>query len=266
MNTNKFNLKNRVKSKYFTKAFSVALVIYLLMSVAFFTIYSAQSVDFKLNDCTVDKNRLFTVEMTAKGEKPLSAASFEFTYDKSMFEFRSAKTTDDSSKISYNELSDKVKVVFLNTYGKEINSESSIFTLTFKAVKSGVGYIDFFVSDCVDSEITSIDAGKCTSAKITVNSKSGIDGASKNKNSDKTEKSDSNGSKSVRSEEQETTDLATLDQIGELNPFDNQNTRFLIIGIALGAVIIVIILIAYNIINRIKTKNKNQKDKDSSDK
>ena len=241
------------------RLFILIITVVLLSSGSLITAFSSTKVDFVLNDCNCDNNRLFTISMTADSDKKLCAASFEFTYDKSMFEFRSAKLSDKSSKIAYNELSDKVKLVFLNADGINIINGEIIFTLTFKAVKSGTGYIDFFVSDCVDSDINSIDAGKCTSAKITVNSKSEKSGSDKSNISDKSEKSESSGSKSERKKTEETTSVSTYDELGQLNSFDNPNTRLLIIGIVLGASLIAAVMLAYNIFKRIKSNRNKRK-------
>ena len=235
------------------------ITVVLLSYGSLITAFSANKVDFVLSDYNCDNNRLFKISMTADSDKKLCAASFEFTYDKSMFEFRSAKVSDKTSKIAYNELSDKVKLVFLNADGINIINGEIIFTLTFKAVKSGTGYIDFFVSDCVDSDINSIDAGKCTSAKITVNSKSEKSGSDKSNISDKSEKSESSGSKSERKKTEETTAVSTYDEIGQLNSFDNPNTRLLIIGIVLGASLIAAVMLAYNIFKRIKSNRNKRK-------
>ena len=239
--------------------FILIVTVVLLSYGSLITAYSANKVDFDLSDYNCDNNRLFTISMTADSDKKLCAASFEFTYDKSMFEFRSAKLSDKSSKIAYNELSDKVKLVFLNADGINIINGEIIFTLTFKAVKSGTGYIDFFVSDCVDSDINSIDAGKCTSAKITVNSKSEKSGSDKSNSSDKSEKNESSGSKSERNKTEETTSVSTYDEIGQLNSFDNPNIRLLIIGIVLGASLIAAVMLAYNIFKRIKSNSNKRK-------
>lgn len=240
------------------RLFILIMTVVLLSYGSLITASSANNVDFVLNDCNCDNNRIFTISMTADSDKKLCAASFEFTYDKSMFEFHSAKASDKTSKIAYNELSDKVKLVFLNADGININNGESIFTLTLKAVKSGTGYIDFFVSDCVDSDINSINAGKCTSAKITVNSKS-----DKSNSSDNAGKSESSGSKSERKKTEESTSVSSYDEIGQLNSFDNPNTRLLIVGIALGASIIAAGMLVYNIIKKIKSnsdKHKNSPD------
>lgn len=239
------------------------MTVVLLSYGSLITASSANNVYFVLSDCNCDNNRIFTISMTADSDKKLCAASFEFTYDKSMFEFRSAKASDKTSKIAYNELSDKVKLVFLNADGININNGESIFTLTLKAVKSGTGYIDFFVSDCVDSDINSIDAGKCTSAKITVNSKSDKSDSDKSNSSDNAGKSESSGSKSERKKTEESTSVSSYDEIGQLNSFDNPNTRLLIVGIALGSSIIAAGMLVYNIIKKIKSnsdKHKNSPD------
>lgn len=246
----------------FLRFITSILISVLLIYCSVVTVFSAEKVNFALSDCCTDNNRLFTITMTADCGKKLSAASFEFTYDKSMFEFRSAKVSDKTSKIAYNELDDKVKLVFLNTDGADINDGTSIFTLTFKSVKSGNGYIDFYVSDCVDSDINSIDAGKCTSSKINVNSKSS-DSSSSKSSTDKSDKSDSSSIKSEREKTEETTSVSTYDEIGQLNSFDNPNTRLLIIGIVLGASLIAAGMLAYNIFKRIKSninKRKNSPD------
>lgn len=240
--------------------FFISIITVVLLSYgSLITAYSANKVDFVLSDYNCDNNRLFTISMTADSDKKLCAASFEFTYDKSMFEFRSAKVSDKTSKIAYNELSDKVKIVLLNADGINIINGEIIFTLTFKAVKSGTGYIDFFVSDCVDSDINSIDAGKCTSAKVTVNSKSEKSGSDKSNSSDKSEKSETSGSKSERKKTEETTSVSTYDEIGQLNSFDNPNIRLLIIGIVLGASLIAAVMLAYNIFKRIKSNRNKRK-------
>lgn len=236
------------------------LTLNILIFCSFVTVFSASKADFTLTDCTTDNNRLFSISMTAECDKSLSAASFEFTYDKSMFEFRSAKVSDKSSKITYNELEDKVKLVFLNSDGAEIENGKDIFTLTFKAVKSGTGYIDFYVYDCVDSDINSIDVGKCTSAEITVNTKSGNSTSNKSNSSEKADKSESSGAKSERKKTEETTSVSTFDEIGQLNSFDNPNTRLLIIGIVLGASLIAAAMLAYNIFKRIKSNINKRKD------
>lgn len=237
--------------KTLIKILTIILSFTVLALYSDFSAFSAAEPEFKLNDVSTDNNRLFTVSMTAKCDKKLSAASFEFTYDKSMFEFRSSKAYDKTSKVMSNELDKSVKLIFLNTDGQNIKSGECLFTLTFKAIKGGTGYIDFYVSDCVDSDIKSIDAGKCTAAKITVNSKSVNSKNSSDNNNNKSGKN-SKGSKSSYEKEETTASVSSFDEIGLLNSFDNPDTRFLIIGIALGAAIIILILLAKNVYKKFR--------------
>ena len=246
--------------KHIISVFST--VIILLMSII--SVFASDSVQFKLSDCTTDNNRLFTVEMTATSSIKLSAVTFEFEYDKNLLEFKSAKTTDNESKITVNENYDNVKIVYLNTYGKNIKNGEVILALTFKSVKSGTGYIDFTVSDCVDSDINNTDIGNCASSKIVVNSKNA--NSEKNKNEDADENNESeNKSKSSRNKEQETTSNASIDELGLLNPLSVNNKKYLITGICIGAVIVLLTGTGFFIGTRVSRKNNNINSK-SSDK
>ncbi len=243
----------------------ITTAVFILISIT--NVSASESVSFELTDCNCNKNRLFTVEMVATCSSPLSAASFEFTYDKSMFEYRSSKVTDVDSQIAVNEIDDKIKAVYLNTYGKNIKNGEVIFTITFKAVKSGVGYIDFNVSDCVNSDVKSISAGKCTSAKITVSGNSSDEDENSN---NKTSKSKNNSSdsenkaakKSSRDKDEAIEAAATADEFGALNPIDDKSTRFLFIGICIGVSILALFLLAFYIGRHTIKKNKNDDDSD----
>lgn len=240
---------------------TVCLISMFVIFASAFTVFSAENISFALSDNSTNNNRLFTISMKAECDKSLCAASFEFTYDKSMFSFRSADSDDDSTILKSYESDNSVKVVFLNTSGKNINNGSVIFDLTFKAIKNGTGYIDFYASDCVDADVDPMNIGSCTSAKITVGSDADTD---KSKNSDKTGNSDGSGSQSIRDNKQTSSALASLDEMGSLNLFDDQNIRFLIIGIALGACLIAGLLILYNVFKKVKSRNCDNKS--SSDK
>lgn len=254
---------SKIKTEYSfcTMFITACLASVFLVFASAFTAFSAENISFTLSDNSTNNNRLFTVSMKASCSKKLCAASFEFTYDKSMFSFRSADSDDDSTILKSFESDNSVKLVFLNTDGKNINNGSVIFNLTFKAIEKGTGYIDFYASDCVDADVNPINIGSCTSAKITVGSDNDSD---KSKNSDQSEISDGGGNHSVRGDEQTASTLASLDEIGTLNLFDDQNTRFLIIGIALGACLIAGFLIVCNVIKKVKSRssdNKNSSDK-----
>lgn len=260
------NIKFLLLKPAMKKLFSISIILILIFS-SFVCAYAAQTVSFEITDCECDKNSLFTVDIVAKSDSKFSAGTFEFTYDKSMFEFRSAKVADDNSRIMTNELSNSVKAVYLNANGKDIKNGEVIFTVTFKSVKSGESYIDFTVSDCVNSDAEFIDIGKCTSAKITVGGSSSDKSSSdSNNSSSKNPKDSSNGGKtsSTRDKDQETTSDSTIDEMGLLNPIDDKSTRFLIIGIAIGVSAIVLFMLGYFIIQKIFSRHK-EKDESSDD-
>lgn len=252
----RFDLKLKYLSVF--KLITTFLIIFSLIISSAAGYFSAEAVNFSLKGCSTDKNRLFTVSMEASYSKPLCAASFEFTYDKSMFEFRDVDSNDENTLLKAYETDDSVNVLFLNADGKEIKDGNVIFELTFKAVKNGIGYIDYYVSDCVDENVNSINAGKCTSAEIKVNS------SDKSKGSTEKEGSGSSKSKSVREVSEEDEDIASIDEMGTLNRFDDQNVRFLIIGIALGVSVIAFLGIAMSIFKKFKNSKTNENNSSDS--
>ncbi len=243
------------------KLFSAMLIFIIILS-SVTSIYAAEKISFSLNNVNVDNNRLFTVEMTANCSSPLSAASFEISYDGNMIEYRDIKT-DSTSKISANEVNNKIKVVYLNTYGKDISNGKVIFSITFKALKAGKCHINYTVSDCVDADVKSLDFGNCTSGTVTIN------GKSDNKTNDKSEnkensKNDSSKTDSMKSEigEEETTVLSTYDELGMLNPIDDSNTRNLIIGICIGVSAMLFIFVGFTVGKRFGYKKDNEESSD----
>ena len=206
--------------------------------------------------------------MQAKSNEKISAALFYFTYDKDMFEFRSMKCSDDESEIEYNETDEGVKAVFLNSDGKRISDGDTLFTLTFKSVSSGSSSIDFTVSDCVNSNTEYMNIGKCTSADITVNSKSNEDNYENGENdiedngNSKSDKSRSSSKNSSKSNVKESTATAEINGLGELSSIASPNSQLLIIGIAIGcgsAVTAAVFFVALNhIIKKKKDKDKKQ--------
>ncbi len=242
------------------KLISLILIFTIILS-SVVSVSAIEKISFEFNNVNTDKNRLFTVQMTAMCASPLSAATFEITYDNDLFEYRSTKT-DAYSQISANETGGKLNVVYLNTYGKDISNGEVIFYMTFKAVKSGTGYIDFYASDCVNADVKSIEIGNCASAMITVNDKSDKDNNSQKHKNSKQDTSQSNDRKS-ETKEKETTLTSTYDELGLLNPINDSNTISLLVGICIGASIVIVIYIGFfTIIQYIK---KNSKKNESSD-
>ncbi len=255
-------------AKRLTKIISAVLICFFTFYMYGFTAYAASNIDFALTEKSTDNNRLFTINMQAKSNEKISAALFYFTYDKDMFEFRSMKCSDDESEIEYNETDKGVKAVFLNSDGKRISDGDTLFTLTFKSVSSGSSSIDFTVSDCVNSNTEYMNIGKCTSADITVNSKSNEDNYENDENdiedngNSKSDKSRSSSKNSSKSNVKESTATAEINDLGELSSIASPNSQLLIIGIAIGcgsAVTAAVFFVALNhIIKKKKEKDKKQ--------
>ncbi len=238
--------------------FSFFLSVILVLS-SFTTAFASENITFTLQSAQCKINRLFTIEMVAKSDKPLCAATFEFIYDSKMFEYRKIKVSDDESKISANEKNGCVTAVYLNTYGKDISDNTVIFSITFKAIKDGVGYIDFNVKECVDSNVEWFSIGNCTSAEINVEStKDSLSNSIKTENS-KTDKSEPSTGKSNRKKSTEpTTTPATIDEYGSLNDAESSNKMYLLIGFMFGCGLLIIILIIYGIFKKYCNKNNNK--------
>lgn len=243
------------------KYFLIFITIFLIISSSF-TVSAIDTVSFELSNCNCDKNRLFTVNMIAQSDIKLSAATFEFTYNQNLFEFRSIKTTDENSQISYNELNNGVKAVFLNAFGQDISSKEIIFTLTFKSINSGTGNINFSVSECVSPDIQFVDIGTCTSSTVTINS---TNSEEQNNRSTKPKKETETSETKKSEEETEVTTLSTIDELGILNPIDNWDTRYFFMGLWLGIAFVSLVILIYFISQRIinKFKNNNNKSSDS---
>ena len=234
--------------------FSIAI---LISSVT--TTFASEDISFALQNTQCKVNRLFTVEMIAKSNKPLCAATFEFIYDTEMFEYRSIKVKDDKSQISANCKNSIVKAVFLNTYGLNINSDTAIFSITFKAIKEGTGYIDFNVEECVNSDVKWFEIGKCTSSTVTVTPSKSNDisnSSSKNKSNKDETNSEKDKSKSKRTTVPVTTTSSTIDEYGLLNnDIENSNKLLLLIGFMFGCGLIILIILIIMILKKIVAKN-----------
>ncbi len=231
-------------------------VTILLFTVS--SVNAAEKIEFELSPSSTEKDRLFTVNMKLNSNEKFSAGIFDFHYDNGMFEYRKAETLDDSSKISVNETDDKLRIVFLNENGIKCNN-SDIFSITFKAVNYGGGYIDFNIDQCINSEAEFLEIGKCVSGKITVLEKSN----SKNYNTKgKTTLSDDKYEGSGKSE-RESTSIASVDvkpsDIKGFSPIANRDIAFFISGIGIAASSVLAFYIIYRIFKRIQKQKKDEK-------
>lgn len=237
-------------------------IFYLAMLItvsAIFPAFAAEIIDFKLNNVECNTNRLFDIEVVANSSQKMCAVTFEFTYDKSMFEFKGTKSSDTDASVKSNELDNCVKAVYLCADGEDISGGKTIFTITFKAIRTGVGYIDFSVYECVDQNIEFMQIGSCTSAKVNVkgslrNADSTDNNSSKSSNSSTNpEKSNSSKSESTRTET--TNSQATIDNLGIINPINDNKMKYIFIGIAIGCIIVATLVVAF-FLGRKTVKNK----------
>lgn len=228
------------------------LIFYLAIVITVVTMFSAfatDNIDFKLNNVECNANRIFEIEVVASSGQGLCAVTFEFTYDKSMFEFRGTKSSETGASVKSNELDNCVKAVYLCADGADISGGKTIFTVTFKAIKAGTGYIDFSVYECVDQNIEFMQIGNCTSAKVNVkgntdNVKSTDNNSSKSsKSSENSEKSNSSKGKSTKIET--TTSQATVDNLGIINPINDNKMNYIFIGILIGGLIVSALVVAF---------------------
>ena len=174
------------------------LLILVICVIPVTRVCAADSVSFSVDSIECKNNRLIEVNVNAQCGKKLSAALFEFSYDKSILEFRGVKTPSDSMT-EYNENANGFKLSYLCADGADISASSPIFTLKFKSVGEGRTNIAYSVSDCVDSDVQQMTIGDCTSGSVTVTSKAKDTGSAPAKNSSQTSKTASKSKSSKQS-------------------------------------------------------------------
>lgn len=237
-----------------------SLLLCVLMMILSTTFASASEyVSFSLSNCNTDVNRLFTVSMKATGNTKLSAAIFEFSYDSGMLQFKEADA--DNAKITCNDVGDTIKAVYLCTNGKELDGD--IFTVKFKALKSGKCRIGFKVYDCVNSNAEFIEVDKCTAGEIII---SGSDSADTDNNSSANKEKANNSNKKKSSVgKTETEDEATpsIVDFGILNSVEDINIRILFIGIAIGVSVVILAFVAYFTLKRLRNKKSSKQSCDN---
>lgn len=256
------------------------LVVLGLIFCCSFTTVAQEKISFSAEDTSTKNNRIFTLTIKAVGNEKLSAATFDFTYNSDFIQFRQAKSQDENTKIKTSENGGKLKLIFLNEKGVDLQENPELFTIDFKAENILVAQeIAFKVTDCVNSNVESVSA---TGNKATV---SLIDNASSNETGSKSkfsseksasstkEKVVANESNNTKTEEtQETYQGAnTATQNVEQADANNQNEKLLVVGerdntlqiFAAGAVMMFVLVsvcaVSYHIGRKSKDKDENSK-------
>ncbi len=199
---------------------SVFLIMLLLSTIH---VSAAGSVSFSSDSIECKSNRLIEVNFNAECGKKLRAATFEFSFDKSILEFRGVGTPS-GTIVEYNEKSNSIKLSYLCKDGSDISSKAAIFTLKFKSINEGYTDISYTVFDCVDSDVQQMSVGSCSSGRVTVSGKApdNIGTIEKPRSStEKTTKSASGTSKSSKSVSSSETGSTTHSRNNSPADFDN---------------------------------------------
>lgn len=209
------------------KRLTIVLLCVILMLFSVISVSAVSDISFATTDAQCNNNRLFTVDIKAKSADDFSVATFEFTYDRSIIEYREV-SCGDNSYVRAHDNGKSVVVSYLCSDGVKIDEYTTIFTLKFKSISEGETRLDYTVSNCVNSEVEDMPIGSCTSSLITVNSKitKSNNETQKNKNS-----IGKNSSDNIESDTYQNSDT-TIDQFGVLNDgyFNNNKAIFLIIA------------------------------------
>ena len=147
-----------------------------------------------------------------------------------------------------------LNVSYLCKDGKNIDNDTVILTLEFKATTEGQSNLQYTAYDCVNSSAESVEISQCSSGKVSV-TKQGSEKSNDNEKSDTTEyKSESNESTG-------NSEKSSIDELGSLNGKFSDNTVFmLIVGVICGIAVGVLCFMLY--LSVIKRKNKAKEEKD----
>ena len=200
-------------------------VLFLLTILSVFSASAAGSVSIETGSVTCRSNRLVEVPVTAQGSGKLSAALFEFTFDKAVLEYRDIHTPE-GSEVVCAEKSYGIRLSYLCTDGVPLAEQTTLFSVEFKTLAEGDGAISFRVMDCTDSDAQWMDVGSCLAGTVTVSS-SADDSIGKAESQPKQkaassaeskESSKSGASKSsAKAKDKQTTTASPVQDLGKLN-------------------------------------------------
>ena len=179
------------------------LIILMMLLLPIVHVSAADTVSFSADNIECKNNRLIEVNLYAKCDKKLSAATFEFGFDKTILEFRGVGKPK-GTLVEYNEKSNSVKLSYLCKDGADISSKAAVFTLKFKTISEG-GKVT--VTSKAPDNIGTEDKSGSSSAKPSKSTKN----YSKTSKSAK-KSSSSDAGKTTRSES-ESKDSGTFDSV-----------------------------------------------------
>ena len=171
------------------KRFAIVLISIIIISLSAVSVSAAGKVEFSVQGCEADVNRLVSLDVKCSSDVMLAAAIFDFSYDRSALEFRGVEKTE-GVRIKYKENDDALKLIYYN-YAEEPPAENTIFKLKFKTLKEGRYSVDYTVSQCVDNIPEDITVGNCTGGDVNVvKAASDSSSSSGSKSSDSSSKKD----------------------------------------------------------------------------
>lgn len=150
-----------------TAALPVLALLFCLAPTAF-----AATASFSSDAVTAQEGRLLAVPVRVRTDAPLAAASFTFSYNASVLEFRECTSGD--TVVCCDERG-TVRVSWLCEGG--VSGGGEVFALHFKAVSAGGADLSFTVSDCVDWNADAVSAGACTAGAVEVTGRSAAEKA-----------------------------------------------------------------------------------------
>lgn len=147
-----------------------ALFLCLTLLLFMPSVHAEGGVSFVMSDAEIQENRLFELAVSAQSDRPLSAALFTFSYDRTLAEFRGV-TAKKPFKTAFYDDGNEVRVIFLSADGAASDGTTDLFSLKFKSLSSGSFSADYTVSECVDNHAAYMPIGTCTSGSVTITGK-----------------------------------------------------------------------------------------------
>ena len=258
------------------KRISIVIFTFILIFCISFSASAAETVNFSLQSAEAKKDRIVTLDLKCDNSNALAAGIFEFTYDKSILEFRGTEC-DDGIKVKYNESDNNIKLVYYNQ--SEISVESGvIFKLKFKTLDYGEADITYKAYQCVDNTPNDISAGKCSEGNIKVKPnavetenvsvlKSSSSASEKEKSTSQKDKktkdkSSKNGGSAADDDDSDDPDKTALEDLGEINDVEeNPGSNALLYFILIGIGVLILTLTVIQIIKKLRAGKSNKTNK-----
>lgn len=269
-----------MKRKILSFAFSVILILSCCFNVA-----ALETAEFYLSCSNADNNRIFPLEIYAKGSNVnLSAVKIQLSYDISFVEFREVKCSIPGAEVKADSKNKTIDIIFLSNNGVNISNKTHIATVRLKAENSGNTKINMTCSQTINSSVKDVSVNYVENIDINIKGKSikGTTTKVKNpvvkNNSIKKSSSNSNTGKNSLTDNDNNygkynADDGTIedfieddfqdDNNGFLANISNNNFTAFIAGIAAVLLLLGIFLIAYYLGKKSKKNNKEENDNKS---